>query len=48
LKVRVVIKESRVAVSGTLELFSHVHNLVLLRSDLDLQLFNAVGEFDVS
>lgn len=48
LKVGVVIKESRVAVSGTLKLFSHVHNLIFLRSDLDLQLFNAVGEFDVS
>ena len=48
LKVRVVIKESRVAVSGTLELFSHIHNLVLLSSDLALQLFNTVGEFDVS
>ena len=41
LQVRVVVQESRIAVAGALELLSHVHDLVLLRSDLRLQVLYA-------
>lgn len=47
LQVAVVVQQSGVAVASTLQLLSHVHDLVLLGSDSALELFNGVGEIDV-
>ena len=48
LQVRVVVKESGVAVSGTLEFFSHVHNLVFLGPDFGFEVLDARRQLDVS
>lgn len=48
LKIRVVIEQGRIAVPGTLQLLSHVHNLVLLSPDLGFKIFNTSGQFNVS
>ena len=47
LKVCVVLKEGRVGVSGTLKLLAHVHQLVLLLSNLHLKLFDGTTELHV-
>lgn len=48
LQIGVVVQQGRIAVSGALQLFSHVHNLVLLGSDLRFKIFNARGQFNIS
>ena len=48
LEVRVVVEEGAVAVSGTLELLSHVHDLVLLGTDTGLEVLDGSGEFNVA
>lgn len=47
LKVAVIIKKGRIAVSGTFELLSHVHDLVLLGSDLGFKIFDGCGKFNI-
>lgn len=41
LQVRIVVKEGRVAVSCTLELLAHVHDLVFLCTNLRLEVLDA-------
>ena len=48
LKIGVIVKKSWVAISCTFELFSHVHNLILLGSYLSLEFFYLIGQFNVS
>ena len=48
LEVRVIVKKCGIAISSSLELFSHVHDLILLGSDLGLEVLDASGEFHVS
>ena len=40
LKIAVIIKESRIAVPGTFEFLSHVHDLVFFGSDLGLKILD--------
>lgn len=47
LKITVIIKKGRIAVPGTFELLSHVHDLVLLGSDLGFNIFDRCGEFNI-
>lgn len=48
LKVRIVVKKCGIAISGSLEFFSHVHDLILLGSDLGLEILDGSSEFHVS
>lgn len=48
LQVAIVIQKRRVAISGSLELLSHVHDLIFLGSDLALQFLDVVGQVDVT
>ena len=47
LQVRVVVQQCRVGVPGALQLFPHVHNLVLLGSDLGLEFLDVVCQLNV-
>lgn len=48
LQIRVVVKQCRVAIPCSLKLLSHVHDLVLLRSDFTLQVLDLCVQVDVS
>lgn len=48
LKVRVVVEEGAVGVTGTFELFSHVHDLILFGADLCLEVLDGGSELDIS
>ena len=48
LQIRIVVQKGRVAVSCSLELLSHVHDLVLLGSDLALKLLDGGCQLHVS
>jgi len=48
LEVRIVVKQSGIAVAGTLQLFAHIHDLVLLGSDLGLKVLDGGGKLNVS
>ena len=48
LQIGVVIKEGRIAISGTFELFPHVHDLILLGSDFGRKFFYASGKLNIS
>lgn len=48
LKIRVVIQQGTVAVTGALKLFSHVHYLVFLGADLCLEILDGGGKLDVA
>jgi hypothetical protein len=42
LEVRIVIQESRVAVSGSLKFLSHIHDLILFGTNLSLKLLDGI------
>ena len=48
LEVGVVVEEGRVAVSGTLELLAHVHDLVFFGANLGFEVLDAGGKLDIS
>ena len=48
LKVGIIVEQSGIAVAGSLQLLSHVHDLVLLGSYLCLEVLDAIGQLDVS
>ena len=48
LEVRVVVEEGAVGVTGTFQLFSHVHDLVLFSADLCLEVLNGSSELNIS
>lgn len=48
LKIRVVIQQCTVTVTGAFEFLSHVHYLVFLGADLCLEVFDGGGELDVA
>lgn len=48
LEVRIVIQESRVAVSGSLKFLSHIHDLILFGTNLSLKLLDGICKFNIS
>ena len=48
LEVGVVVEEGAVGVTGTFQLFSHVHDLVLFSADLCLEVLDGSSELDIS
>ena len=48
LKVRIVVQESRVAVSGSLKFLSHIHDLILFGTNLSLKLLDGICKFNIS
>lgn len=48
LQVTIVIQQRRVAISSSFQLLPHIHDLVLLGSDLGLQFLDVVGQVNVA
>jgi len=47
LQVGIILEQRLVRIPGTFKLLSHIHELVLLLANLDLELFDRAGQFDV-